>query len=321
MKAIVARGYGSPDGLDFCDIDKPELGEDGVLVRVRAASVNPYDWHMMRGHPYFVRLGEGFRRPKHDVLGTDVAGEVEAVGSSVAELRPGDEVFGGRVRAFAEYVCGAERNFVRKPAALTFEQAASIPIAGCTALQALRDKGGLEPGQTVLVNGAAGGVGTFAVQIAKALGGEVTGVCSARNVELVRSLGADRVIDYTAEDFSRGGERYDLVVDLVGNRSLRALRRTVTPKGTLVLAGGGHGRLLGPLLLPLKATVLKRLVDQRLIPFLAQLRKEDLVTIAELVEAGKVTPVVERRYPLSEAREAIRHVEAGHARGKVVITV
>jgi NADPH:quinone reductase-like Zn-dependent oxidoreductase len=321
VKAIVSHGYGSPDELELCEIDKPELGDEGVLLRVRAASVNPYDWHMMRGLPYFVRLGEGLRRPKHEVLGVDVAGQVEAVGASVTEFRPGDEVFGGRVRAFAEYVCGAERNFVPKPTGLSFEQAAAIPIAGSTALQALRDKGQLRPGQRVLINGAAGGVGTFAVQIAKALGGEVTGVCSTRNLELVRSLGADHVVDYTVEDFSRRGQRYDLVVDLVGNRSLRALRRVLTPDGTLVVAGGGHGRLIGPLALPIAAVVVNRFVKQRLIPFMAQLRKDDLMTIADLIEAGQVTPVVDGRYPLTEAPEAIRHVETGHARGKTVITV
>ena len=321
MRAIVSHRYGSPDELELCEIDKPELGDEGVLLRVRAASVNPYDWHMMRGHPYFVRLGEGLRRPKHEVLGVDVAGEVEAVGASVTEFRPGDEVFGGRVRAFAEYVCGAERNFVPKPAGLSFEQAAAIPIAGSTALQALRDKAQLRPGQRVLINGAAGGVGTFAVQIAKALGGEVTGVCSTRNLELVRSLGADHVVDYTVEDFSRRGQRYDLVVDLVGNRSLRALRRALTPDGTLVVAGGGHGRLVGPLALPIAAVVVNRFVKQRLVPFMAQLRKDDLMTIADLIEAGQVTPVVDGRYPLTEAPEAIRHVETGHARGKTVITV
>jgi NADPH:quinone reductase-like Zn-dependent oxidoreductase len=321
VKAIVSHGYGSPDELELCEIDKPELGDEGVLLRVRAASVNPYDWHMMRGHPYFVRLGEGLRRPKHEVLGVDVAGEVEAVGASVTEFRPGDEVFGGRVRAFAEYVCGAERNFVPKPAGLSFEQAAAIPIAGSTALQALRDKAQLRPGQRVLINGAAGGVGTFAVQIAKALGGEVTGVCSTRNLELVRSLGADHVVDYTVEDFGRRGRRYDLVVDLVGNRSLRALRRALTPDGTLVVAGGGHGRLVGPLALPIAAVVVNRFVKQRLVPFMAQLRKDDLMTITDLIEAGQVTPVVDGRYPLTEAPEAIRHVETGHARGKTVITV
>jgi NADPH:quinone reductase-like Zn-dependent oxidoreductase len=321
VKAIVSRGYGPPDRLELRDVDKPELGDDGVLVRVRAASVNPYDWHMMRGHPYLVRLGEGLRRPKTEVLGVDVAGEVEAVGAAVTELRPGDEIFGGRVRAFAEYVCGPQKNFVLKPAALSFEQAASIPVAACTALQALRDHGELRPGQRVLINGAAGGVGTFAVQIAKAMGGVVTGVCSTRNLELVRSLGADHLVDYTAEDFSRSGRRYDLVVDLVGNRSLRALRRALTPDGTLVIAGGGHGRLLGPLALPIAATIRNRFVKQRLMWFMTKMRSDDLAAIVELIDAGKVTPVVERSYPLSEAREAIRHVEKGHARGKVVITV
>jgi NADPH:quinone reductase-like Zn-dependent oxidoreductase len=321
VKAIVSRGYGPPDRLELRDVDKPELGDDGVLVRVRAASVNPYDWHMMRGHPYLVRLGEGLRRPKTEVLGVDVAGEVEAVGAAVTELRPGDEIFGGRVRAFAEYVCGPQKNFVLKPAALSFEEAASIPVAACTALQALRDHGELRPGQRVLINGAAGGVGTFAVQIAKAMGGVVTGVCSTRNLELVRSLGADHLVDYTAEDFSRSGRRYDLVVDLVGNRSLRALRRALTPDGTLVIAGGGHGRLLGPLALPIAATIRNRFVKQRLMWFMTKMRSDDLAAIVELIDAGKVTPVVERSYPLSEAREAIRHVEKGHARGKVVITV
>jgi NADPH:quinone reductase-like Zn-dependent oxidoreductase len=321
VKAIVSRGYGPPDRLELRDVDKPELGDDCVLVRVRAASVNPYDWHMMRGHPYLVRLGEGLRRPKTEVLGVDVAGEVEAVGAAVTELRPGDEIFGGRVRAFAEYVCGPQKNFVLKPAALSFEEAASIPVAACTALQALRDHGELRPGQRVLINGAAGGVGTFAVQIAKAMGGVVTGVCSTRNLELVRSLGADHLVDYTAEDFSRSGRRYDLVVDLVGNRSLRALRRALTPDGTLVIAGGGHGRLLGPLALPIAATIRNRFVKQRLMWFMTKMRSDDLAAIVELIDAGKVTPVVERSYPLSEAREAIRHVERGHARGKVVITV
>jgi NADPH:quinone reductase-like Zn-dependent oxidoreductase len=315
-------GPGSPDQLELQEIDKPAVGDDGVLVRVRAASVNPYDWHLMRGLPYVVRLTEGLRKPKHSVPGVDVAGHVEAVGESVTQFRPGDEVFGGRVGAFAEYVCGGENRFVPKPPGLTFEQAAAIPIAGCTALQGLRDRGQLQPGQKVLINGAAGGVGTFAVQIAKALGGDVTGVCSTRNVDLVRSIGADRVVDYTVEDFTRGGQRYELILDLVGNRSLPDLRRALTPKGTLVLSGGGvGGRWLGPLALMLRAMVLSRFMGQRMLPFLAKLRRDDLVVLKELIEAGKVTPVIDRAYPLSEAAEAIRHLEAGHARGKVVITV
>jgi NADPH:quinone reductase-like Zn-dependent oxidoreductase len=321
MKAIANHEYGPPEDLELREIDKPELDVDAVLVRVRASSVNPADWHIMRGLPYLVRLSEGLRRPRRSVPGVDLAGEVEAVGESVTEFQPGDEVFGGRNGAFAEYVRGAERNFVPKPAGLTFEQAAAVPIAGCSALQALRDRGDLQPGQRVLINGAAGGVGTFAVQIAKAFGAHVTGVCSTRNVELVRSIGADEVIDYTAADFAGSGRRYDLIVDAVGNRSLGDCRRALTPKGTLVLVGGGGGRWLGPLALPLRAAVMSRFVSQRLRPFLAQIKKPDLVVLKELIEAGKVTPVIDRTYPLSDTPEAIRYLEAGHARGKVVITV
>jgi NADPH:quinone reductase-like Zn-dependent oxidoreductase len=321
MKAIVNNEYGSPDDLKLQEIDKPVIGDDGVLVRVRAASVNPYDWHMMRGLPYLVRLSEGVRRPKNIVLGVDVAGYVDAVGNNVTQFQPGDEVFGGRTGAFAEYVRGGEKNFVPKPPGLTFEQAAAIPIAGCTALQALRDHGQLETGQRVLISGAAGGVGTFAVQIAKALGAHVTGVCSTRNVDFVRSIGADHVVDYTVDDFSRTGQQYDLVLDAVGNRSLSALRRVLTPDGTLVLIGGGSGRWIGPLVLPLKALVVSRFVRHTLRVFIAKLKRDDLVVLMELIEAGKVTPVIDRTYSLSEAPEAIRYVEAGHARGKVVITV
>jgi NADPH:quinone reductase-like Zn-dependent oxidoreductase len=273
MQAIVNRSYGPPDNLELQEIDRPALDDDGVLVRVGAASVNPYDWHMMRGLPYFVRLISGLRRPKQSVLGADVAGRVEAVGKNVTQFQPGDEVFGSRGGAFAEYVCGRERNFVPRPAGLTFEQAAAIPIAGCTALQALREKGRLQPGQSVLINGAAGGVGTFAVQIAKALGADVTAVCSTPNVDLVRSTGADQVIDYTAADFTRNGRRYDLIVDAVGNHTLTALRRALTAKGTLVLVGGGSGNWLGPLARPVKASVLSRFVGQRLVPLLAKIRK------------------------------------------------
>jgi NADPH:quinone reductase-like Zn-dependent oxidoreductase len=250
-----------------------------------------------------------------------MAGRVEAVGKNVTQVQAGDEVFGwGRHGALAEYERAGEHSCVRKPAGLSFEEAAAIPMAGCTALQALRDKGQLQPGQSVLVNGAAGGIGTFAVQIAKALGADVTAVCSTRNVELVRSLGADRVVDYTVEDFTRG-RRYDLIVDLIGNRSLSELRRALTPKGTLVLAGGGGGPRLGPVARMLGALVLSRFVGQRMLTFLAHLRKDDLVFLVELIEAGKLTPIVDRAYPLSEAPEAIRYLEAGHARGKVVVTV
>jgi len=251
-----------------------------------------------------------------------VAGIVEAIGKDVTQFQAGDEVFGARDGALADYVGGRERNFVPKPAGLTFEQAATIPMAGCTALQGLRDKGKLQLGQRVLINGAAGGVGTFAVQIAKAFGAQVTGVCSTRNVDLVRSIGADQIVDYTQEDFTRGGQRYDLIFDTVGNHSFRHLRRVLTPTGTLIAIGGGKsGNFLGPLLYPVRALVLSRFVGQRLLPFMANINAGDLAALKELVEAGKVTPVIDRTYPLSETTEAIRYLETGHARGKVVITV
>jgi NADPH:quinone reductase-like Zn-dependent oxidoreductase len=322
MKAIINDKYGSPDDLQFQEIEKPVIGDDSVLVRVRAASVNPADWRPLKGKPYLIRPVIGLRRPKSRVPGTDVAGIVEAVGKDVTEFRPGDEVFGARTGAFAEYVCGLERNFVPKPEGITFEQAAAIPIAGCTALQAVRDHGQLQPGQRVLINGAAGGVGTFAVQLAKAFGGHVTGVCSTRNVEMVRSIGADQVIDYSEEDFSRSGQRYDLIVDDVGNRSLRALRRVLSPKGTLVIVGAKDSNwLLALLALPLKARLVSPFVGQRMISFIAQIRKEDLPLLKELIEAGKVTPVIDRTYPLSETAEAYRYVQSLHARAKVVVTV
>ena len=322
MKAIVNSKYGSPDDLKLVEIDKPALAEDGVIVRVRAASVNPYDWHFMRGLPYIARPMLGLRGPKKTVPGADAAGQVEAVGKNVTQLRPGDEVFGvGRSGSLAEYASGGENDFAPKPAELTFEQAAAIPMAGCTALQALRDWGQLQPGQSVLINGAAGGVGTFAVQIAKALGGEVTGVCSTKNVDFVRSLGADHVVDYTQEDFARSGRRYDLVIDLVANRSLPDLRRALTPEGALVLCGGGGGRLLGPVPLILRALVRSRFVSQRMLSSTARIHREDLVALTELIEAGKVTLAIDRSFPLSEAPEAIRYLEAGHARGKVIVAV
>ena len=322
MKAIVNRKYGSPDELKLEEIDKPAPADDEVLVRVRAASVNPLDWHFMRGLPYLGRPMLGLRKPKRPILGVDAAGQVEAVGKNVTQFRPGDEVVGaGRSGSAAEYTCGSEKDFAPKSASLSFEQAAAIPIAGVTALQALRDQGRLQPAQSVLINGAAGGVGTFAVQIAKALGGDVTGVCSTRNIDLVRSLGADQVVDYTGEDFAQSGRRYDLVLDLVSNRSLSDLRRALSPKGTLVLSGGGGGRLLGPLPLILGALVRSPFVSQRMLTFLAKVHRESLVDLMELIEAGKVTPVIDRTYPLSEAPAAIRYLEAGHARGKVIITV
>jgi NADPH:quinone reductase-like Zn-dependent oxidoreductase len=322
MKAIINDRYSSPPSLELQEIEKPVFGDDGVLLRVHAASVNPADWRPLRGKPYLIRPMMGLRRPKQRIPGVDVAGIVEAVGKDVTKFGPGDEVFGARSGAFADYLCGVERNFVSKPEGLTLEQAATIPIAGCTALQALRDHGRLQPGQTVLINGAAGGVGTFTVQIAKALGAQVTGVCSTRNAEMVRSLGADRVIDYSQEDFTKCGQRYDLIVDNVGTRSLRHLRRVLTPKGTLVVVGARKSDwLLALFALPLKARLVSPFVGQRMIFFIAKLRNADLVVLKELIEAGKVTPVIDRTYPLSEVPEAIRYVESGHARGKVVITM
>ena len=321
MKAITFRSYGSSDVLRLEEVDTPVIGDDGVLVRVRAASVNAVDWHRMRGHPYLVRLSDGLRTPKLPRLGVDLAGQVEAVGPNVTEFRPGDEVFGARTGAFAEYVAGTERNFVRKPANLTLEQSAAIPVAASTALQGLRDKGQLRPGQRVLVNGAAGGVGHFAVQIAKALGAEVTGVSSTANLEMLRSVGADEVIDYTSEDFTKRGRRYDLIIDIAGTRSLLACRRALTQRGTLVVVGGPGGRWISPADRAAKAAVLSRFVSQRLLPFLASISKDDLVVLKELAEAGKLTPLVDRRYPLAEVPEAIRYVESMHARGKVDIDI
>ncbi|MHB8470307.1 MAG: NAD(P)-dependent alcohol dehydrogenase [Gaiellaceae bacterium] len=315
MKAVVQDTFGPPDVLRLEEVDPPAVDADGVLVRVRAASVNPADWHAMRGSPWFARPMFGLRRPKQRTPGVDLAGVVEAVGENVTHLRPGDEIFGARSGSFAELVCGG-KNFIPKPTALSFEEAGSIAIAGCTALQALRDKGGLQAGQRVLINGAAGGVGTFAVQIAKAMGGHVTGVCSTRNVELVRSLGADDVVDYTTDDFAHRGVRHDLVIDLVGNRSTADLRRVLTPKGTAVLIGGG-GNLVD-MVAPL---VVARFVSQRLVTFTAKINAEDLAALGELAEAGKLTPVIDRTYPLEEAAEAIRYLETGHVRGKVVVTM
>ena len=326
MKAIVNDEYGPPSALVLRDVPIPAIDADGVRVRVQASSVNPVDWHLLRCEPYFLRLMFGLRRPKRSIPGVDVAGIVEQVGGNVTELRPGDEVFGSTGGAFAEYVRGTEENFAPKPTALGFEQAAAVPVAGCTALEALRDHGRLEPGNSVLVNGAAGGVGTFAVQIAKALGGEVTAVCSTGNVELATSLGADDVVDYTAGDFTRKGRRYDLVLNVAGNRSLSDLRRAATDHGTVVLVGSGTGRegssgLVSPLGQPIHAVVLSRFVGQRLVSFLARVRPDDLRFLARLIEAGKVTPVIDRTYSLGEVPDALRYLEQGHVRGKVVVTV
>jgi NADPH:quinone reductase-like Zn-dependent oxidoreductase len=323
MKAIVGDTYGPPEVLELRDIDKPEIGDDEVLLRVRAAGVDRGVWHLMTGLPYPVRLaGYGFRAPKNPILGMDVAGVVEAVGKNVSRFQPGDEVFGIGKGSFAECARALEDKLAPKPANLTFEQAAVLAISGLTALQGLRDHGGLTPGQKVLIIGASGGVGTYAVQIAKAFGAEVTGVCSTEKVEMVRSIGADHVIDYTREDFSKGDRRYDLILDIGGNSTLARLRRALTSRGTLVIVGGeGGGRWLGGTDRQLRALVLSRFVSQKLGTFINRENHEDMLFLKELTESGKVTPVIDRTYPLAEAPRAIRYLEEGHARGKVVIIV
>ena len=308
MKAIVQDRYGSADVLRLRDIDRPELGNDDVLVRVLAAGVDPGVWHLMTGLPYLVRLGFGLRAPKTPVRGMDVAGRVEEVGENVTQFEVGDEVFGTCNGSFAEYARATEDKLALKPANLSFEQAAAVPVSACTALHALRDSGEVRAGQKVLIVGASGGVGTFAVQLAKAFGAQVTGVCSTTKLELVRSIGADQVIDYTRDDFSQMGERYDLILDIAGNRSLSLLRSALTPEGTLVIVGGeGGGPWLGGTDRQIRALILSPFVRHNL-------RKE-------LIESGKVTPVIDRTYPLREAPDAIRYLEDGHARGKVVIKV
>jgi len=323
MKAIVQDSYGSADVLEFRDIAKPEIAGDEVLVRVHAAGVDRGVWHLMTGLPYPVRLaGYGLRAPKTPVPGTDLAGVVTAVGHEVTGFQPGDEVFGTGKGTFAEYARAPQSQLAPKPANLTFEQAAAVAVSGLTALQGLRDHGRVQPGQTVLITGASGGVGTFAVQLAKAFGAQVTGVCSTTKTDLVQSIGADHVIDYTREDFADGKQRYDVILDIGGNPSLSRLRRALTPKGTLVIAGGETpGRWLGGTDRQLRALLLSRFVDQKLTTFICRENPEDLLVLKELIEAGKVTPVIDRSYPLSEAAKAIRYLEQGHARGKVVITV
>ena len=321
MKAIVYRAYGSPDVLALEEVEKPAVKDGDVLVRVHAAAVNPFDWHLLRGQPYIVRATSGWRKPKRNIPGIDVAGVVEAVGRDVTLVKPGDEVYGEKSRACAEYVCGPEKLFVPKPANLTFEQAAAIPVAGVTALQALREKGRVQAGQKVLINGASGGVGTFAVQLAREFGAEVTGVCSTPNVELVRSLGADHVIDYTKENFTRGRERYDLIIDNAGNHSLLSLRRALTPAGTMVVVGAPKGNWVAPIARILGAQLLSRLGDRKFVGLLTDIARDDLLYFTGLIEAGKVTPVIDRRYALSEVPEAIRYLETMRARGKVVVTV
>jgi NADPH:quinone reductase-like Zn-dependent oxidoreductase len=322
MKAIVYHNYGSPDVLKCEEVEKPTPGDDEVLIKVRAASVNPLDWHFIRGIPYFVRMAGGLLKPKDTRLGVDVAGLVEAVGRNVTQFKPGDQVFGSCRGALAEYACTSESALVIQPDNMTFEQAASVPLAAFTALQGLRDKGEIQPGQKVLINGAAGGVGTFAVQIAKWLGANVTGVCSTRNLDMVRSIGADRVIDYTQEDFTKGGQRYDLILDSVGNHSLFACRRVLNPQGRCIIVGGPSGRwMIGTLSRAITAPLLSRFVSQMLGMVMAKRSKDDLTIISDLMKAGKVTPVIDRRYSLNDAPDAIRYLEEGHAQGKVIITL
>jgi NADPH:quinone reductase-like Zn-dependent oxidoreductase len=323
MKAIVRDTYGSPDVLELRDIDKPKISDDEVLVRVHAAGVGRDVWHIMTGLPYPIRLaGYGFRAPKNPIIGSDMAGVVETVGKNVSRFQPGDEVFGIGKGSYAEYVGAREDKLAPKPANLTFEQAAVVAIMGSTALQALRDHGNVRPGQEVLIIGASGGVGTYAVQIAKAFGAHVTGVCSTTKVEMVRSIGADHVIDYTREDFAEGERRYELILDIGGNSSLARLRRALASRGTLVIVGGeGGGRWLGGTDRQLRAMMLSPFVSQKLGTFVNKENHEDMLVLKELIESGKITPVIDRTYPLSEVPEAIRYLEGGHARGKVVITV
>jgi NADPH:quinone reductase-like Zn-dependent oxidoreductase len=332
MKAFVVHAFGSPDGLALTELDKPVPADDEVLVRVRATSVNPYDWHHMRGEPYIARVmpgGVGLRRPTLSVLGCDMAGQVEAVGARVTGVSPGflpgDDVFALlRQGGFAEYVSVPASLLAPKPANLSYEQAAAVPMAAVTAMVGLRDQGRLQPGQTVLINGASGGVGTFAVQIARALGATVTGVCSARNADLVRSIGAAAVIDYGTTDFTRGGERYDLILDIAGGRSASACRRALTPRGTLVVVGGQPGRWVQPAGHTFAAVALGPLVSQRMVmaDVVGYPRKQPtLVALTELIEAGQVTPVIDRRYEFADLPAAVRYQEAGHAPGKVVVAI
>jgi NADPH:quinone reductase-like Zn-dependent oxidoreductase len=321
VKAIVHSRYGAPDVLELKDIDQPVVDFDAVLVRVHAAAVGKGDWLTVGGLPYVARMRYGLPKPKHPVPGFDVAGRIEAVGSNVTQLQPDDEVFGWCNGSFAEYASVPEGQLVRKPANLTFEQAAAVPISGFAALQALRDTGGVQPGQKVVIIGASGGVGSFAVQLAKAFGAEVTGVCSTKSVELVRSLGADYVIDYTQEDFTRSGQRYDLILEMAGNRSLSDLRRALTPKGTLVLVGGSGGRWFMGIGRTLRAVLVSLFVRQRLRSFFSKPKRADLVVLKKFIEAGEVTPVIDRAFPLSETAEAIRYVGERSTQGKTVITV
>lgn len=323
MKAIRHHCYGGPDVLTLDDVARPTPADNEVLVEVRAASVNPLDWHFMRGKPYVMRLSSGFGAPDDPRMGVDFAGTVAAVGRNVRRFKPGEEVFGGRNGALAQYLTVREdRGIVHKPANVTFEEAAAVPVAAITALQAVRDKGQVTAGRRVLINGASGGVGTFAVQIAKSLGAHVTGVCSTRNVELVRSLGADHVVDYTRENFTEGAQRYDVIIDNVGNHPLRAYRRVLPSDGIVVIVGGpSDDPWLGPMTLALKAAALSPLVGQRFEMFMSNLNQPDLTTLRDLMAAGTLRSVIDRRYPLAESAAAIAYLEQGHARGKVIVTV
>ncbi|HNP35326.1 MAG TPA: NAD(P)-dependent alcohol dehydrogenase [Woeseiaceae bacterium] len=325
MKAISYCEYGTADVLRYGDERKPDPADNEVLVRVHAAALNPLDWHYMRGTPYLVRVGNGLRFPQDTKMGVDFAGVVAAVGNKVTRFKPGDRVFGGRNGAFAEYVVVPdEKAIVKMPADVSFEQAASVGIAATTALQGLRDAGHLQPGQKVLINGASGGVGTFAVQIAKSLGAEVTGVSSARNHAMLRAIGADHVIDYAVDDFTQGSERYDLILDLVGNHALLDLRSAMREEGICVLIGGGGpdaGNWVGPLASPIKALFLSPFVSQAFVSLLANLDQSDLVIVGDLISNGELDPVIDRRYPLSETAAAMRYLEEGHARGKVLLMI
>lgn len=323
MKAIVQDSYGSADVLELREIERPEVEDDEVLVCVHAAGVDPGVWHLMTGLPYLIRIaGYGFRAPKSPVRGNDLAGRVEALGKDVTQFRVGDEVYGTSDGTFAEYVSAKASKVALKPANLSFEQAAAVPTSALTALQGLRDHAEAQPGQRVLIIGASGGIGTFAVQLAKAFGAEVTGVCSTTKVDMVRSLGADHVIDYVLDDFTQSSQRHDVILDMAGNRSLSTLRHALTPKGTLVIVGGEEGgRWLGGTDRQIRALLLSPFVRQRLRTFVAKESAEDLLVLKELIESGKVTPVIDRTYALREAADAIRHLKEGHARGKLVLSV
>jgi NADPH:quinone reductase-like Zn-dependent oxidoreductase len=323
VRAAVYRCYGSADVIRIENIAKPVPKDHELLIRVHASSVNPLDWHYLRGEPYLVRPTAGWGAPNDILLGTDFAGTVEAVGKLVTRFKSGDEVYGAGDGAFGQYLLSPDTgSLALKPGSVTFEQAASVPVAGITALQGLRDQGQLRPGQKVLINGAGGGVGTFAVQIAKAMGAEVTAVTNTGSVELVRSIGADHVIDYTRQDFTQGTVRYDLIFDLSGTQPLSAYRRVLTPTGTYVLAGNtDKGKWIGPLVGLGKTLIVSKFVNQKLVPFLAHMSAADLTTLADLMQSGKLKPVIDRRYPLDQIAAAVRYQETGHARGKVVVSV